>query len=51
MPTVKRRSTSSRSLLNKGTVNGNRGQREAGSGIERLLPVPMISLMNVGKGL
>ena len=32
-------------------MNGNRGQGEAGSGIERLSPVSMISLMNVSKGL
>jgi len=49
--TIKRRSTSSGLSLNESTGNGNRGQGEASGGIERLLPVPMISLMNVGKEL
>ena len=47
MPTIKRRSASSGSLLSEDTVNGNRDRGRADSGTKG----PLTSLMKVGKGV
>jgi len=51
MPTIKRRSASSGSSLNKGTVNRNRGQGEASGRIKKHSPMPIIGLLKVDEGL
>jgi len=47
MPTIKRRSVSSGSLLSEGTVKGNRDRGRTDSGTEG----PLTSLIKVGKGV